>query len=414
MPAQPIVITKDTKEVPTTVTRSIFLAGPCLRKMEHGDRTWHDDALHYLASIGYDGHVFIPLPFVSDYVEGVHWEDTYLQMADVILFWVPRDMEKLPGFTTNIEFGEWHKSGKTVLGYPQGAPKMSYLDLKARENGVEVRNTLEETIDVALQMVGDGAERNGGEVYVPLHIWRMPGFQSWYVSQRVAGNTLQWAKLLWEFRMPIARKTFCWVLQVHVWIEEENRSKTNEFVFTRSDISTILAYVPADPTKGLPYLLDNTHILTVKEFRSPARTSDGYVHELPGGSSLKPGESPLAIASHELEEETGLVVDSGRFRHVGSRQLAATLTTHKSELFVVEITSDELASVVGKTSGVAADTEVTHIGSCTLREALNGSVQLDWSMVGMVMSGLFADRPVMDSAELSIMRVARSGLFGNS
>lgn len=407
----PIVFNKNSKEVPTEVKRSIFLAGPCPRKFEHGDRTWHDDALHYLDSIGYDGHVFIPLPFVGDYVEGVHWEETYLNLADVILFWVPRELETLPGFTTNIEFGEWFKSGKTVLGYPPGAPKMSYLDLRARENGVEVRNTLEETLDVALQMVGEGSERTGGEIYVPLHIWKNPGFQAWYTSQRVAGNSLEWARLLWEFRMPMAKKTFCWVLKVHVWIESEKRSKTNEFVFTRSDISSILAYVPAEGVDTVSEILDGTTILTVKEFRSPGRTPDGFVHELPGGSSLKPGQSPLVIASHELEEETGLKVDSSRFKYVGGRQLAATLSSHKSELFLVELTAEELASVVGKEAGVASDTEKTYVGSCTLREAINGVVPMDWSMVGMIVSGMLADKPENGGAESSIMRVARANLF---
>ena len=402
----PIVVTKETKEIPSTIKRSIFLAGPCPRKEDHVDRTWHDDALHYLASIGYDGHVLIPLPFVGDYVDGVHWEETYLNIADVILFWVPRDLDALPGFTTNIEFGEWFKSGKIVLGYPQGAPKMSYLDLKAKENGVQVRNTLEETLDAALQMVGEGASRTGGEIYVPLHIWKNPGFLAWYTSQKIAGNVLESARLLWEFRAPISKKTFCWVLKVSVWIAAEKRSKTNEFVFTRSDISSILAYVPVGPSAGLKALL-GTRILTVKEFRSPARTNDGYVHELPGGSSSKPAENPLVVAAHELEEETGLKIDPSRFKRVGGRQLASTLSSHKSFLYAVELTQQELASVEGKQAGVSSDTEVTYISSCSLGDILSGAMQFDWSMVGMVVGAIFADGPGAGDVEGSVLRVAR-------
>lgn len=401
-----IVVNKETQEVPKEIKRSIFLAGPCPRKFEHGDRTWHDGALHYLDSVGYDGHVFIPLPFLGDYIEGVHWEETYLNIADVILFWVPRDLEVLPGFTTNIEFGEWFKSGKAVLGYPQGAPKMSYLDLKARENGVEVRSTLEETIDVALSMVGEGSVRTGGEVYVPLHIWKNPGFLSWYTAQKMVGNRLDFAKLLWEFRMPIAKKTFCWVLKVHIWVASEQRTKSNEFVFTRSDISSIMAYAryPSDISNSI---LDSVRILTVKEFRSPARTIDGFVHELPGGSSLKPGEDPLQIAAHELAEETGLTISPSRFRSVGGRQLAATLSSHKSFLFAVELTPMEMASVVGTEAGVSSDTELTYVGSCTLRQILSGEVPFDWSMLGMVSSVLLAgpSGTGTQDVESSVMRV---------
>lgn len=57
----------------------------------------------------------------------VSWETEHLEKATVVLFWIPRDLEELPGFTTNIEFGEYMKSGKIVIGSPLDAPKMSYL-----------------------------------------------------------------------------------------------------------------------------------------------------------------------------------------------------------------------------------------------------------------------------------------------
>ena len=54
-------------------------------------------------------------------------EERCLHLSDVILFWIPRDLDTLPGFTTNIEWGVWHASGRCVLGAPPNAPKLRYL-----------------------------------------------------------------------------------------------------------------------------------------------------------------------------------------------------------------------------------------------------------------------------------------------
>ena len=64
---------------------------------------------------------------------------------------MPRDLKMLPGFTSNVEFGEWMKSGKVILGYPEGAPKMRYLHMKANTYDIPVFHTLKETLDCALR-----------------------------------------------------------------------------------------------------------------------------------------------------------------------------------------------------------------------------------------------------------------------
>lgn len=388
--------------------RSIFLAGPCPRgpAASSWKSTWHAEAVRLLEQAGFDGHVFIPLPFVGDYLDGIAWEDHFLNLADVILFWVPRKLPDMPGFTTNIEFGEWMKSGKVVLGYPEDAEKMRYLDAKAQSFKVPVTHDLSAALGLCLDMLGDGVERTGGEIYVPLHIWKNAYFQKWYASQRMAGNTLVKARLLWEFRMPKARKTFCWILHAEWFVASENRIKSNEFVFTRSDIACVMAVCPA------AQLLDS-QILVVKEFRVPARTPDGFVHEIPGGSSLKDGEDPLTVAAHELEEETGLRIDPRRIRSVGGRQLAATLSSHKAELFVATVTEAELASVEGSSAGVAADTELTYVSRCSVRDVLEGRVPMDWSMVGMVCGALLVDHPGLVPFESSVGAVLNKIRLGN-
>jgi 8-oxo-dGTP pyrophosphatase MutT (NUDIX family) len=136
--------------------------------------------------------------------------------------------------------------------------------------------------------------------------------------------------------------------------------------------------------------IEETKIVLIREFRSPADTEDGFVWEVPGGSSFKPKDNPMQLAAAECKEETGLVIDPARMRRHESRQFAATLSSHKGHLFSVEITDDELALVrshMGIPHGVIEDTERTYVHILTLREILQ-SQKVDWSMLGMMLSVL--------------------------
>jgi hypothetical protein len=98
------------EEAPKTLTKSIFLAGPTPRNKQEQE-SWRPDALKILEDKGYDGVVFIPEDrkgeFKLEYDDQVGWEEKYLNMADCIVFWVPRDLTldskgypKMAAFTT--------------------------------------------------------------------------------------------------------------------------------------------------------------------------------------------------------------------------------------------------------------------------------------------------------------------------
>jgi hypothetical protein len=70
----------------------------------------------------------------------------------------------------------------------------------------------------------------------------------------------------------------------------------------------------------------------LREFRSPVSTPDGLVHELPGGSAA-PESDALDQAITETEEEAGLTMEVQRIRSHGSRQLTATMSAHRAQLF---------------------------------------------------------------------------------
>lgn len=372
------------EEFPKQVTKTIFLAGPTPR--EESVPSWRPEALKVLEAAGYDGTVFVPEPrdnkWEKDYDKQVEWERKCLDACDCIVFWIPRILDTMPGFTTNVEFGLYCASGKVVAGAPEDAAKNKYLIDLAGKESIKWEISIESVIRNAVAMVGQGAERKDAECLVPQLVWNTETFQNWYKAQTKVGNVLENAKVKYVFIMPKARLVFLWICHVEVFIKAENRSKINEFVLSRTDMSSVVMYSQGE------WLLD-TKIVLVKEFRSPVANSEGFVYELPGGSSNSK-KPPLEVAASEVHEETGFKVSSDRLKYFGVRQAAATLSAHKIHLYSLELTEEEvkeLEATKGQVHGVETDSERTYTEVKTLGEIL-GSDLLDWNNMGMIMTAI--------------------------
>lgn len=133
---------------------SIFLAGPSPRG--NMDYNWRPQALKFLEHYAFNGTVFVPLQsdwqWLDNYQAQIDWELHYLDLATAILFWIPRHLEHLPGFTTNVEYGMFVKSGKIVLGHPKSAPKLGYLNRLAQLNHIPICHNLKATAITAIQL----------------------------------------------------------------------------------------------------------------------------------------------------------------------------------------------------------------------------------------------------------------------
>lgn len=286
----------------------------------------------------------------------------------------------MPAFTTNVEFGEDLHSGKMLYGRPDGAPKMRYLDERATTTGLTVHRTITSLCEAILHATEQPAYRPGGAQDVPLFIWHTSTFQSWYQSQCAANNRLDGAELLSFVKTPFG-KVFSFTMQVNIWVASENRHKKNEVIHARSNTVQIVA-------------LHDRHTVLVEEFRSPVNNDMGMVWELPGGSSWD-DTSPLELAQQELEEETGIRIDDlTRFVPMGSRQLAATFSTHRADVFAIELNATEFAYAQHAASQrrVFGESKDKPSGErCTLKVvplSTLGQHPVDWSTLGMVLNAV--------------------------
>lgn len=160
-PHPPANITLVAAREPIPAGPSVFLAGPTPRL---GDpvESWRPAATAELARQWAGRRPLTVLsPESRDGIRAAHYDDqvdweTQARAASAILFWIPRDLSTLPGFTTNVEFGMDVSTGRAVLGAPPDCAnpeRNRYLVHVARRCGVPVCETLPDTVAAALAIV---------------------------------------------------------------------------------------------------------------------------------------------------------------------------------------------------------------------------------------------------------------------
>ena len=320
------------------------------------------------------------------------WYGRAFDVADFAMFWWPDDVDPrlIPA-----NLAACRDNQRVVLGAPPDAPHHRYLLKYGADRAVITATTLAGIVGAALGAIGTGARRKAGEREVPLPVWRTESFQHWYSAQLSAGNTLLGARQVWTFGSGTdGRLPWYWALHVRIHVRAENRVKANEVVISRPDISAVVLYQPGAS-------VDDATIVLVREFRSPASTPDGLVHELPGGSGAA-GLDALAHAVRETTEETGLAIDSRRMRAHGSRQLAGTMSAHHAHLFSAEITGAELARLrATQSTPHGIDDEQTWTEITTFAEIRRDRL-VDWATLGMIAEALLDGDPRQPGASAGI------------
>jgi len=252
-----IVYTTQTPE--DLLLPSVFLAGPTPRP-EHPVPSWRPAAIASLRRQGFRGSVLVPEPAPDSgwpsYTEQVRWEHRWLEHADVVLFWVPRDMVAMPAMTTNVEYGMYMRSGKAVVGAPASAPHMQYWEATCDEYGIPYSRTLDGTVAAAVAQTDVRTD-----------------------SLRILSRPVAW---LGKF-VRVERTKYIGRDGSVRWYETVRRN-------TFGDVVSVFA------------LTRERQVVLVESYRVP---HDTWVVEKPAGLADKKEEHPAELAARELDEETG-------------------------------------------------------------------------------------------------------------
>lgn len=227
-----MIVSRPSQPIPRSWSHSIFLAGPTPRNPSVA--SWRPEAIEILERLGYDGVVFVPESeggVQPSYDDQVEWERKMLDSADVIAFWIPREMGTMPGLTTNVEFGLYIRSGKVVLGAPPGALSITYLENSlGRDAQAPPRfTTLMGTMACAMSMhiMDTPVLKSGGLRHVPNNILKNPEFARWLSDLTSTGNRLDDFRVLWVNPLPNNDVPFAFSAMVKIWVDSEQRYKEN-------------------------------------------------------------------------------------------------------------------------------------------------------------------------------------------
>lgn len=173
-------------------------------------------------------------------------------------------------------------------------------------------------------------------------------------------------------------RVYCWAIRPTIHIHAEDRIRDNELVLSRPDLAAVLAYYPA-------VRLTDSEIVLVREFRAAGVTTDGFVHELPGGSDTAGVGDLRTVAAQGFVEETGVALDPARLRGHRARQVAATFSTHRLHLFSVELTRTEIESIRADRDrhGDHDNTEITYVEVRSYADLL-ATGDVDWTTFGAI------------------------------
>ncbi len=372
---------------PKELLASIYLVGPTPK---NGRSVWRARVLEILEARNYNGVVFLPelrpglertTLDTAGYEALMEEEEEKFQMSDVYFLW--RGDDEGSGTTSNFHVGRFIDSGRAVVGAPPTAKKARYPRYLANKLQVPVGSSIEEAVTKTLELLGEGMLRSGGMRFIPPFVARTEAFKSWYAAQLKAEHRLDYAEVLWSWRVGPNRKiTFLWLIYPKLWSEKEQRYKANEVLLARPDIAVTVLIKPAER-------FDDYEVTLVEEMRSAASNPTGRVHENPGGSSWKEGVEPAACAIEELREETTLILAEEDFRFLGARQLAPTISPFKAHVFWGLVNDEHMAKVdaqKGIPHGVVEDGEQAY----TYRNTI-GNIRRDpqglvgWGDLGMVL-----------------------------
>ncbi|MFH8344362.1 nucleoside 2-deoxyribosyltransferase domain-containing protein [Streptomyces sp. NPDC018045] len=379
MPTDLTVVHVD-QRLPRQWSGAVYLSGPT--PTDPQVPSWRGEAVAALRKL-WSGSgrlaVFVPEPSPGgdypDYADQIAWEEEAMRLSDVVAFYIPRRMPRLPGLVSNIKWGAWHDSGRVVLGTPPEADRMEYLLHFAKELGVPVAHTIEDTARAALEMVGGGAPRQAGERAVPLLVWRSARFREWYAARTAVGDELLDARVEWYRHRPGARSDD-WSLSVSVRRAGTDAAVDGRLDAERPDTRAILLH--GDPDRAR--FRATTIVLAAHPATCMRLTDDGRALSLPTAPADADDASLVAL----IARWTGLQITPDRLRHGPAVQPDHASSPYRTAPVAVRLTVAELRHL---RSAAGAEDPRFVVGSVA---DLHSEGASDWATLGLVTHGLLA------------------------
>lgn len=157
---------------------SIFLAGPTPRDISV--KSWRPDFISALEKKGFKGSIYAPenrvLGSPYDFNKQISWEVKGLNKANLVVFWIPRNLKDMPAFTTNIEFGEFMHSNKIVVGFPPESVNNRYIGKRCKMHKIPLFDSIEKMVNYICKLernflnrckicLGTGQKDSNGRLY---------------------------------------------------------------------------------------------------------------------------------------------------------------------------------------------------------------------------------------------------------
>ena len=156
---------------------SVFLAGPTPREISV--KSWRPEFIETLKTKGFKSTVFAPENRIGspyDFDKQINWEVKNLTAVNLIVFWIPRKLDTMPAFTTNIEFGEFMHSNKIVVGFPPNSVNNRYIKKRCEMNETPLFSTIKgvvshickeelKVLNMCHKCFGSGQKESNGAFY---------------------------------------------------------------------------------------------------------------------------------------------------------------------------------------------------------------------------------------------------------
>ncbi|GGU55673.1 hypothetical protein GCM10010211_20560 [Streptomyces albospinus] len=270
--------------------------------------------------------------------------------------------------------------GRLVVMVPGGEPNQ-LLSRWLEQHAAPVAGGAAEAASIALKRIERGSERKGGERDVPLLAARTTGYFWWSSALRDAGRALISAEMEWvHSNEDTGHEALWWSMRAR--IRHADYHVTSELLLCHPMMTSVVAYRRREKWTDCEIVLvpcDNSlSNIPVREApKGLALRLPTILTDFSGGSDHRERSRRTL---HELFDIDG--IDMDRLRTLGGRNDSSLVAANRN-VTVLELTEDELASLLGRDDGATDGPAGPPLVICRVADLLAEPV-CDWATLGAI------------------------------